>query len=199
MARVLAQRGLVGQRVEQLPATYWTQFTTVRCPGRPDRRIDEIVVGPSGISVVLNLPGHPPATGASTCGWADLEEAARRASAAAEAVADLLPDRYRGAVTPAVCLTDTLDVGFSVGAVFAASPSVLRHASRHQPRVLSTSEADAMAHRLRATLEPFPVEPPASPAAAWWRWRRLWLAGAAVATGVGAALAAGATPPWAQP
>jgi hypothetical protein len=171
----------------------------VRWPGRPDRRIDEIVVGPSGIHVVLNRPGQLTPTAVSSSGWNELEETAGQASAAAEAVADTLPDRYRGVVTPALCLTDTLDVGFSVGDVFAASPNVLRHSSRHLPRVLSTSEADAMAHRLRATLEPFPVEPPPHPAAAWWRWRRLWLAGVVTATGVAAALATGAPLPWAHP
>ena len=46
---------------------------------------------------------------------ADLEEAAVRAAAVAVAVADLLPHRYRTVVTPALCLTDTDDVGFSVG------------------------------------------------------------------------------------
>jgi hypothetical protein len=197
MARELARRGSAGRRVDPLPATYWTLLQGVRWPGRPDRRIDEVLVGPSGVHVVL----HRPVTSAAADRGEghDLEEAADRAAAAAGAVADLVPERYRPAVTPAVCLTDTTEVGFGVGGVFAASPDVLRHSWRHQPRVLSTSEADALAERLRARLEPFPVEPSRSSAGAWWRWRRLWLAGVLTATGAVAALAAGAAQPWAQP
>jgi len=70
-----------------------------------------------------------------------------------------------------------VDMGLSVGAVLAASPDVLQHSWRHQPRVLSTSEAEATALRLRATLEPFPVETDPSRGAPWWGWRRLWWRG----------------------
>ena len=199
MSRELARRGSAERRVEQLPAEYWTLLTRVRWPGRPDRRVDEVLVGPSGVHVVLHRPGRPTSTGTSSSEGADLEEAAVRAAAVAVAVADLLPHRYRTVVTPALCLTDTVDVGFSVGDVFAASPGVLRHSWRHRPRVLSTSEADAIADRLRARLEPFPVESPRSAAAARWGWRRLWLAGVVTTTGVGAALAVAAAQPWAHP
>jgi len=199
MSRELARRGSAERRIEQLPAEYWTLLTRVRWPGRPDRRVDEVLVGPSGVHVVLHRPGQPTSTASSGSEGIDLEETAARAAAVAVAVADLLPHRHRSIVTPAVCLTDTVEVGFSVGDVFAASPGVLRHAWRHRPRVLSTSEADAIAERLRARLEPFPVESPRSAAATWWGWRRLWLAGVLTATGVGAVLAVGAAQPWARP
>ena len=197
MSRELARRRSAERRVEQLPAEYWTLLTRVRWPGRPDRWVDEVLVGPSGVHVVLNRAGRPTSTGTSE--GADLEGAAVRAAAVAVAVGDLLPHRYRGVVTPAVCLTDTHEVGFSVYDVFAASPGVLRHSWRHRPRVLSTSEADAIADRLRARLEPFPVESPRSAAAPWWGWRRLWLAGVVATTGVGGALAVAAAQPFAHP
>lgn len=199
MSRELARRGSAERRVEQLPAEYWTLLTRVRWPGRPDRWVDEVLVGPSGVHVVLHRSGRATSAASSGSEDADLEEAAVRAGAGALAVADLLPHRYRGVVTPAVCLTDTDEVGLSVGEVFAASPGVLRHSWRHRPRVLSTSEADAIAARLRARLEPFPVESPRS-AGTWWKWRRLWLAGVLTAiTGVGAVLALGAPESWAHP
>jgi hypothetical protein len=186
--------------VEQLPAEYWTLLTRVRWPGRPDLLLDEVLVGPSGVHVVLHRAGRPASTDTNDGEGADLEEAAFRAAAVALAVAGLLPERYRTVVTPAVCLTDTEEVGFSVGDVFAASPGVLRHSWRHRARVLSTSEADAIADRLRARLEPFPVESPRSAAATWWKWRKLWLAGVlTTTTGVGAVLALGAAESWAHP
>jgi hypothetical protein len=200
MSRELARRGSAEQRVEQLPADYWTLLARVQSPGRPDRLVDEVLVGPSGVHVVLHRPAPPTSTETSSSQGADLGEAAVCAGDAAAAVAELLPHRYRRVVTPAVCLNDTDEVGYSVGDVFAASPSVLRHSWRHGPRVLSTSEADAIADRLRARLEPFPVESPGSDAATWWRWRRLWLAGVlTTTTGVGAVLAVGAAESWAHP
>jgi hypothetical protein len=195
MSRELARRVSAEQRVEQLPAEYWTLLERVRWPGSPDRRVDEVLIGPSGVHVVLHRPQQLTSAATSRSEGADLEEAAVHAAAVALAVADLLPHRYREVVTPALCLTDTVEVGFSVGGVFAASPGVLRHSWRHRPRVLSTSEADAIADRLRARLEPIPIAPPRA-AAAWWGWRRLWLAGVVTATGVGAALAFGAWQPW---
>jgi hypothetical protein len=200
MSRELARRGSAERCVEQLPAEYWTLLTRVRWPGRPDRWVDEVLVGPSGVHVVLHRPWPPTSTAMSGSESADLEETAARAAAVAVAVADLLPHRYRRVVTPAVCLTDTVEVGFCVSDVFAASPGVLRHAWRHRSRVLSTSEADAIADRLRARLEPFPVASPRSAAPTWWRWRPLWLAGVLTTSGVGVVLAVGAaTQGWAHP
>ena len=199
MARGLAQRGPAEQRVEQLPARHWTLLKTVRWPGHPDRRIDEVLVGPSGVHVVLHRPGQLTSTASDGTDRDRLEDAAGRAAAAAVAVAGLLPDRYRRVVAPAVCLTDTMDVGLSVGAVLAASPGVIRHTWRHRPRVLSTSEAEAIADCLQASLEPFPVEPAQSPGAPWWGWRWPWLAGIVAATAGVAAFAVGAAQPWAHP
>lgn len=187
MAREITQRGSTVQRVERLPATHWTSLKSVRWPGSADGWIDEVLVGPSGIHVVLDAPLQPASTAPGGPDRAVLEEAAGRAAAAAAAVAELLPDRYRRVVTPAVCLTDAVDVGTEVGAVLAASPGVLRHSWRHRPWVLSTSEVHAVADRLRARLEPFPVEPPHSSPAAWSVRRRLWLAGVVAAAGAAAA------------
>jgi hypothetical protein len=199
MARGSAQRGAAEQRAQQLPATHWTLLRTLRWPGSPDRRIDEVLVGPCGVQVVLHWEGPLPPLASGGTEGALLEEAAGRAAAAALAVGDLLPDRYRRVVTAALCLTDTVEVGLSVGAVFAASPGVLQHSWRHQPRVLSTSEADAIARRLRTGLEPFPIEPAPSRGNPWWGWRRLWLAGVVAAAGGVAVVAAGAVQPWAHP
>lgn len=199
MARELAQRGPVEQRVEPLPTSHWTLFEGVRWPGSPDRRIDEVLVGPNGVHVTLHCPGPLPSPVAGNAG-SDLEDAAGSAAAAAEAVAGLLSDRYRRVVRPVVCLPDTSDVALSVGEVFAASPDILRHAWRHQPRVLSTSEAHAVAGRLRLGLAPFPTELPQSAGrTARWGWRRLWLGGAVTAAGVTAALAVDPAQLWVHP
>jgi hypothetical protein len=189
MAREQGRVVAVGQRGEPLPAPYWTRFEDVRWPGSPGRRIDEVLVGPSGVHVVAHRGGTLP----SPTGGQDLHEAAGRVVEAACAVAGLLPGRYRHVVTPAVCLTDTADTGLRVGDVFAASPGVLRHAWRHQARVLSTSEAEAIVHHLRAGLEPFPRELPSGSGPGAWR-RRLWVAGAVAAAGAAVGVAATSSP-----
>jgi hypothetical protein len=172
MSRALARRAGSGQQAEPLPAAYWTQLEHLRAPGSGER-IDLVLVGPSGVHVVTDRSSTA-ITGDVVGGDADagLEATAQRAAASAGAVADLLPARYRHAVTSAVCLRGDTGSAVTVGAVLAASPDVLRHVWRHQPRVLSTSEATLVGRLLRHCLEPFPVEPTAGRGRWWRRWAR---------------------------
>jgi hypothetical protein len=198
MSRDLAQRA--HRRGERLPAAYWTAFENVCLPGRLDR-LDLVVVGPSGVHVVARCASPAPAARGHAPGEvpgdvpADVTEAARRAATASQVLGILLPDRYRRAVTPAVRLDGQSEVGLSVAGVFTASPDVLRHAWLHGPRVLSTSEARAVAEALRAHLRPMPV--PASPRRAGWRRHpRRWLGGVAGLAAAAAAVAADVPTPW---
>lgn len=169
MSRSLTRRAAPVRPIQALSTAYWTQLTNVRTPGRDDR-IDLVLVGPSGVHVVTDRPGQPTPSATAADAPADLDEAAGRAAEAAVAVADLLPDRYRHAVTSAVCLPGASEVGVSVGLVLAASPDVLQHTWRHQPRLLSTSEAATLATLLQARLQPCPVEA-VTARGPWWRRR----------------------------
>jgi len=173
MTRDHTRRAASVRPAQPLATAYWTQLTNVRVPGSPDR-IDLVLVGPSGVHVVTDRPGQPIVSASTNDTTADLDEAARLAAESAVAVAGLLPDRYRHAVTSAVCLPGATEVGVSVGLVLAASPDVLRHTWRHQPRLLSTSEAATLAGLLRARLQPCPVEA-ASTRGRWWRRPPRWL------------------------
>jgi hypothetical protein len=140
-----------GGRLQPLPAPHWTVWDPVRWLGRENDRIDEVVVGPSGVHVILHRGGQ-------FGGIAGGVEAV----AAAASVAALLPARYHHALRPAVCLCPTEDVAEVVDGVRLLSPSPLSHAIRHQPRVLSTSEVSGISGRLRIGLVPYPAETPAS-------------------------------------
>ena len=163
-----------------LPTSHWTVFEPVRWPGRSEDRIDEVVVGPSGVHVVL----HHEAPEGDVSSSASI---VRRAGEAADAVAALLPGRYREALRPVVCLCETRDVAEAADGVQVTSPEPLRHALRHQPRVLSTSEVTEVSARLRLALTPYPCPPVA---AAVRSLRRLWLrtAAAAIVTAAAATL-----------
>jgi len=180
-----------------LSAPYWTQLTGMRVPnGRG--RIDRVVVGPSGVHVVIERPALPHPS--STVGEDDpaLAEAAQSAVVAAAAVADLLPPRYRHLVTSEVSLVGLTEAAIDAGVVLAATPDVLRHVWRHRPRVVSTSEAAVIVGQLRDRLEPYPAEPTVRRESWWRRWpRRPVVAGAAsvvVASTVAAAVAVGIPP-----
>jgi hypothetical protein len=168
--------------VTPLPASHWTVFEAVRWPGSPEDRIDEVVVGPSGVHVVRHLRATTDATTDAATGVPD--GAVARAHAAAEAVARLLPGRYRPVLRPAICLCDTSDLAEVVGGVRVASRDPMRFAMRHQPRVLSTSEVAEISRRLELALTPYPAEP-APPAVR--SLRRLWLRTAAAALTTAAA------------
>ena len=160
-----------GLSVPPLPTSHWTVFDAVRWPGRPEDRIDEVVVGPSGVHVLLHQEQS-----AGVRGSLRAEEIVTRSRDAADAVAGLLPSRYRDALRPVVCLCGTNDIGEVVDGVRLASPEPLRFALRHQPRVLSTSEVAEVSARLRLALTPYPA--PAAPPAVR-SLRRLWLRAAA--------------------
>jgi hypothetical protein len=197
MPRELVRRAVPVQRGEQLPAAYWPQLESVRVPGSPDR-IDLVLVGPSGVQVVIDRPERRRAVVAPTSdATADLQDAARRAEAAAAAIAEILPARYRLTVTAAVRLLGDTEVAVTVGGVEAASPDVLRHMWRQRPRVLSTSEAGVVSGLLRQRLEPCPAASPGRQSR-WRGWRTRCLIGASVVTGA-AAVALGATSPWGMP
>jgi hypothetical protein len=161
-----------GSRPEPLPATHWTVFGPVRWPGRDSGRIDEVVVGPSGIHVIVHVREAQAAAVTRT-----------EAHAAGAAVAGLLPSRYHQAIRPAACLCQTEDVSDVVDGVRLSSPVPLRHALRHQSRVLSTSEVAGISRRLELGLVRYPDEAPSAPR----RLRRTWLRLAAASTTAAAA------------
>ena len=167
-----------GLSVPPLPTSHWTVFDAVRWPGHPDERIDEVVVGPSGVHVLLHQRQS-----AGVRGSLQEEEIVTRSRDAADAVGGLLPPRYRDALRPVVCLCGTNEIGDVVDGVRLASPEALRFALRHQPRVLSTSEVAEVSARLRLALTPYPA--PAAPPAVR-SLRRLWLRAAAAGIAVAA-------------
>ena len=150
----------------QLPVSHWRRYPAVRRPGTTEGRIDEVVVGPSGVHVVLRARGDETQQAAGPQG-SPVDDA----SGAADAVAGLLPARYRDRVHPELRLDDTRDVASRVGRVLLASPPVLEHIWRSAPRVLSTSEIDDLRHRLDVALEPLVVETPPVSRWHWLRWR----------------------------
>ncbi len=154
-----------------LPSSHWRRYPVVRWPGTGAGRIDEVVVGPSGVHVVLRHGARrdEDAVGPDGLPVPDVTTAAR----AAVAVAALLPERYRARVRPELCLDDAGDVGTRSGPVLIASAHVLEHTWRHGPRVLSTSEILEIGRRLDVGLEPI-VTQPCMPAR-WQRLRRLLL------------------------
>jgi hypothetical protein len=122
------------------------QFVDVRHPGRPELRVERLLVSPSGIHVV---------TSRDSASEAHLDTA----RAAAQVVADLLPVRYRARVQAVLCRTDGVELADLVAGVLVTSPATLEHIVRSTPVTLSTSEVTEVALRLDARLEPFPVDP----------------------------------------
>jgi hypothetical protein len=142
--------------VGTLPTPRWTRLVDVTAGDLPRQRM-EVVVGPSGVHVVTRQ-------GSAVGATARLR--VREARAAAVAVRAELPVRYRDVVAPAVLLEGAGDDGGVVEGVMVATATVLTDAIRSRPRVLSTSEAAAVAGRLAAVLQ----APPVAPA----RRRRRW-------------------------
>ena len=153
-----------------LADSHWRRYPPVHWPaaedpvdGAAERRIDEVVVGPSGVHVVLASPG-------ATVGDPDMAEAAR----AAAAVGALLPPRYRGRVRPELRLHDDAgDVATWHEDVLLASPRALEHVWRYGPRLLSTSEIAEVSRWLDKRLEPVVEAVPAVSGRWWLRWRRV--------------------------
>lgn len=150
------------------------EFRDVRHPGQPDLHVEWVRVCPSGIHVVTSLTGDDAPQPASP--------EALRARAAAEAVASLLPPRYRGRVRAILCRTDGAEVADLVGEVLVTSSVPLEHILRSSPVVLSTSEINEVGMRLGARLEPFPVPQVRERRRRGW-WRAVLALGALGAAG----------------
>lgn len=147
MARESVRDARTGEALRDLPSSHWKQYRDVRRPGRPDVRIDHVLVGPSGIHVIA----YRPAT-------ATADPAVGPCAESAGAVAALLPDRYRSRVRALVCLRNQEPVAESAGGVLVTSLAAVEHILRGSPVVLSTCEVNEIAARLEARLQPFPVE-----------------------------------------
>jgi hypothetical protein len=168
------------------------ELRDVRHPQRPDLRVEQVLVCPSGVHVVTTLRST------ARRGEPLVEPAVLlRGRAAAEVVAALLPPRYRDRVRPVLCVAADVAMADLVEDVLVTSPSTLEHILGSSPVVLSTSEVNDVALRLDARLEPFPVAHVRSRP----RWRRraaVLVASAVAASGAAAALLThgGVAPPW---
>ena len=156
-----------------LPVSHWKQFHDVRRPGRPDARIDHVLVGPSGVYVIqyrTSTGGHP----AADTGWS-LETEVAEAAGAAEDVGGLLTARYRTRVRPVLCLRDGEPMADQVGGTMVTSFMSLEHIVRASPLVLSTCEVAEVADSLTAGLVPVPAVPvPVRPGRRWVLSRKLF-------------------------
>ncbi|HEX5560893.1 MAG TPA: hypothetical protein VFX52_04560 [Nocardioidaceae bacterium] len=121
----------------------WTRLADVTVGG-PQRQTADVVVGPSGVHVVIRQ---------ASAGGATARLRVREATAAAAAVRATLPARYRDVVAAVVQLEGAGEDGGVVDGVTVATANVLAEALRCRPRVLSTSEAAGVAGRLRVALE----------------------------------------------
>lgn len=175
------------------------EFRDVRHPLMPDLHVERVLICPSGIHVVTSLPIG---IGASLGSGGPVADPAFVAAgqAAADVVAALLPQRYRGRVRPVLCRVDEVAMAELVGGVLVTSAGTLEHIVSSSPVVLSTSEVNDVALRLDARLEPFPITHVQKRRP----WRRYGLVAGLVATvsaaGAGAVLLtqeAGTLPlPW---
>lgn len=176
MARQSVRDDRAALGLRSLPASHWKQFRDVRRPGRPDAKIDHVLVGPSGIHVIGYLPPTSDPTDPTVSACSD----------SASAVAAVLPARYRARVRAMACLRNEEPVAEEVGEVMVTSFMAVDHILRESPVVLSTSEVSEVSTRLGRTLEPYPVQDDQSGGRGPWP-RRLLAAAAAVAVAVGAA------------
>lgn len=158
--------------LERFPASHWKHLHRVRSPQAPaDVTIDHLLVGPSGIYVVVRRPGA-------------LEIDLQAARAAAGSVGALLSDRYRHRVAPVLCVDDDDPIAERHGEVLVTGFSTLEHIARSSPVVLSTSEVNGLGTCLGDKLDPLPVVPREKRR----RWKPFALLAGAAAT---AAMAAG--------
>lgn len=160
MARATVRQARSATVLARLPEHHWRQFHRVRCPGsamatgqtgvgdpRPERVevIDRVLVGPSGIYVILTVGAGTPAPLLS-------------AQSAAAAVGAVLPARYRSRVKPVVVRDEDPRAEW-YDEVLVTSYDTLEHIARSTAVVLSTSEVAEVVHRLGTELEELPVVP----------------------------------------
>ncbi len=174
MARESVRNVRAGTGIDDLPASHWKQLHDVWQPGRPDTRVQHVLVGPSGIHVIDYLLQSATAADAATQTCADK----------ARTIGELLPDRYRSRVRAVVCIRNQEPVAESMDGVTVTSLLALEHILRESPVVLSTCEVTEIGLRLQGRLQPFPVAP-ADPRGSWSLRRRIvaWVAAAAVVAG----------------
>ena len=156
--------------VETLPRTHWHRLERVWWPGREADVIDDLVVGPSGVHVVVDAPVYD---------QVGTETACLRAAEAAASIRSLLPVRYHSVVR-AVLRLPAPEAGLPAvaedrGGVLVASPEPFLHIIRHAPRRLSTGEVSRIGAHLDARLELVPPPAPDGGPQRWWSrwWHRL--------------------------
>lgn len=173
-----------------LSTSHWRTVVSPRLAGHSTHLADELVVGPSGVHVVVHAR-----TGATARDLPSLRSSADAASHAGEVVAGLLPTRYRRVVRPLVCACRASDTGTVVAAVPVLAAGACRHTVLHAPRVLSTSEVQRVAHLLEPVLAPGPGAGPTARASRrllWWSFGAVTTAAATVS----AMAAGGGSTPW---
>ena len=173
--------------VGTLAPTHWRRWHDVRRPDRPECRIEDLFVGPSGVYVV-SYPGTDVHVTGGRAYVSALDTAIERCSVAADAVSDLIPARYRGGVKPVLCSRGVEPVADQVRNVLVTSNLAIGHILRSSPLHFSTSEVVEVSALLEASLEPWPVvleERRGRP------WRRWLVACAAAAAAVAATLTLG--------
>lgn len=130
-----------------LAAPAWTQWHDVVVPVADGTTtpVDAVVLGPTGVHVVLRRP-------------AGVADHAAAVSAAAAVIA-VLPGRYRGVVTAAL-VDESVGDGVVVDGVVVATTPGLVDSVRLRPRVLSRSETGVVAATLSRVLTPQVVPAP---------------------------------------
>lgn len=146
MARKSARDRRTSTGFERLPASHWTHLRCERPVGAPGPQVDDVLVGPSGVYVVVRRPGG-----------LEIDVAAARSGAAW--VSGLLSERYRRRVVPVLCMQDDDPVAERRGDVLVTGITTLEHVVRSSPVVLSTSEVSGLGSRLAGSLGQAPAAP----------------------------------------
>lgn len=135
---------------ERLPASHWTHVAPSTGAGTTRAPADHVLVGPSGVYVVVRRLGA-----------LDIDVVDTRVAAAS--VAALLPVRYRPSIVPVLCVEDDDPIAESHGDVLVTGLSTLEHVVRSSPVVLSTSEVRGLGAALAGVLGNRPAAPDKPP------------------------------------
>jgi hypothetical protein len=161
----------------RVPQDRWRELIRVRLPAHPELAVDGVLVGPTGIFVVVDVAsGSPVAEAASV---------ARRSS---EAVAELLPGRYRHELRPVALVRAGPASAETVDGVLVATAQAFDHVRRASASVLSSSEVVQVFGCLDRGLVPQPGLPVVASSRS--PLRRTLLASAVAAAVAAAALVA---------